>query len=150
MFILKFRDGSQLSSKDCADNWDSVPLHKEISSMQLTLPLKAARRNDKGEMEELPARTISISGYNRYYYSKEAIATVLVNHGEASDFADKRMSGEKHGTDVAEIMGGIDDRVGMVFQVRVARDGNITTRHFPIEQLEFVESSHRLGRPFKK
>lgn len=148
MFILKFKDGSQLNSKECKNSWDDVPTDKEIGSMQLTLPLRAHRKNNKGELEELPARTISISGYNRYYYSKEAVATVLVN-GTPSGQPDK-ISGQHKGTDVAEIMGGIDDRVGLVFQVRVAKDGNISTRHFPISQLEYADHALRLGRPLQK
>ena len=71
MFIVKFKDGTSLNGKDCLKNWDDVPKGKEITALQLSLPFKAHIKTDKG-FEELPSRTITLTGYNRYFYSKEA------------------------------------------------------------------------------
>jgi hypothetical protein len=143
MFIVKYKDGSEATGDQLV--WDDVKADEDnyITGMHLTLPFIAQQQNADGSFTRLPARTISLSGYHRWYYGKEALSAFFAPQTGLDD-------SHSQPNDVADIVGGIDDRNGLVFQIRVARDGNITTNRFPLAQLEHEESSIRIGQPLKK
>jgi hypothetical protein len=138
MFIAQFKDGSQLKGDKVT--WDDVPSSEEnhITGLHLTLPFKGHMKDSAtGQMVPMPARIISLGVYNRYYTAKEAVAS----------FGDKA-GGEANV--VAEIMGGVDDKHGVVMEVRVGKDGNISMRHFPVSQLTHAPHAVKAGKALKK
>lgn len=137
MFIAQLKNGSQVTGDNA--NWDDVlddPTN-HLTGLHLTLPFKANIKNmETGLLEPMPARLISLGVFNRYYTAKEAVT--------------RFGSGASESNVIAEIMGGIDDRTGLVVEVRVAKDGNITMRNFPIAQLGHAPHAIKAGKPLKK
>lgn len=137
MFIAQLKNGKQITGDSAT--WDDVQNDPEnhVTALHLTLPFKANMKNQAtGVLEPMPARTVSLGIFNRYYTAKEAVTRFGARSEEANV--------------VAEIMGGIDDRTGLVVEVRVAKDGNITMRNFPVSQLPHAEHALKAGKPLKK
>lgn len=138
MFIVRFKDGTQLTGDKIT--WDDVPSDSanHVTGLMLTLPFKGNIKNmETGEFTPMPARTISLGTFNRYYAAKEAVAGLGDRAGAEANV-------------VAEVMGGIDDRAGIVVEVRVGKDGNISMQHFPVEEIRYAPHVLKTGRPVKK
>lgn len=133
MFIVHLKDGRTIIEETVV--WDEIP--DGITSLQLTLPYRRRIQLEDGSWKDFPRPTISIQGYDRYYFGNEAISVFAT--------ADGIIRGEQEGMKTAQIIGGIDDKLGIVFQIRVDRNGNIQTNRFPIGSLQIAEHAIRRG-----
>jgi len=121
MFILHYPDGKTLTEKNGC--WDNHP--ENISGMELTLPFTPKMKKPDGQVIILPARTISISNFETYYFSKEGVSSIMAG-GKMQPSAQQ----------VAEIMGGINYSKNYAFEVRVDRNGNIKVSTEDIQEIK--------------
>jgi hypothetical protein len=107
MWLANFSDGSTKSSKQTF--WNQLPKDSKMTGLQLSHPY-------------LPKLWICLNGYDRYYFTQEAIAT---------------MNGTQSVSVVAEIVGAHDLKLGVAVEVRLARTGNVNVRTYPISAFKY-------------
>ena len=119
MFIAKYPNGKTITEKDMF--WDDVPAG--MRSLELTIPIAVSYIDpETKEEKQAPKRTVSINGFERYYFYNEAVANISTEG-----------NGSK-GRLEAKAIGGIDSE-GNVVEVRIDFRGFVSVRHFKIEQL---------------
>jgi hypothetical protein len=127
MFIAKYPDGKVITEKD--SNWDNTPAGMNMMELTLPIPVSYIDPGTK-EQKSAPARTVSLSGCEKFYFYNEAVSNMA--------------AGSKGGTEgklVAKAIGGI---IGdSVVEIRVDAGGFTTVRHFKIDQL--VHSGIKVG-----
>lgn len=107
MWLVNFADGSTTDSKKLF--WNRLPRNKKISGIQLSHIY-------------LPRLYLCLNGYDRYYFTTEAIAA---------------MNGTQSVNVVAEIIGAHDLRLGVAIEVRLARTGNVNVRTYPVSIFKY-------------
>lgn len=127
MFILHYANGETLTEKN--DLWDKLP--EEITSMELTLPFTPKMKTPEGKVVTLPARTISISNFDSYFFSKEAVSNVMAG-GEM-----QAVIGQ-----TAEIMGGIKEKEDLAVEIRVDRNGNVKVSYYTKAEIKKKYAPH--------
>lgn len=120
MFIAKYPNGKVVTEKQ--QTWDKVK--DGMTSVELTFPMRLTYIDrTTGEEKVAPARTISLRGFDKYYFHNEAIAHFDIN----SDKTDNNGQGQL----VAQVIGGIKD--GKVVEIRVDKGGFCQTQIFDEE-----------------
>ena len=110
MFIARYKNGKTVTEKQ--SHWKG--LVDGIIQVDLTFPIPVTYRDKKtGRTMKAPDRTISLKGYDQYYFHNEAVAHLDVNSGKITD--------DGQGKIVAKAIGGI--RNGQVTEVRVDKGG---------------------------
>lgn len=124
MFIIDTKTGEKLiEGKDhngSALVWDDVPGDVEITAMALTHPFPV---NIDGK--DISPK-VSISGYDKYYFYNEAVATVM-QYGDGSQQVEPNLQ--------AKVIAGIDTDKGFVLEVRLDKWGNTSISTYPYEAL---------------
>jgi hypothetical protein len=108
MWVANFEDGSSVSSKKSF--WNQLSREKKMAGIQLSHPY-------------LPRLWLCLSGYDRYYYTQEAV--VILN-------------GTQNVNVVAEIIGAHDLKLGVAVEVRLARTGNVNVRTYPVSIYKYA------------
>lgn len=147
MFIAHLSDGTHFREVEDIKTWDDVP-DIGISSLQLTLPFSVQRKLPDGEIESLPPSTVTLSGFDQYYFSNEAVAVVIVDQpGRMELNQQAKVAGQSRGTKVAQIIGGIDRKHGIVAEIRVDNRGNVKHTIIDLSEFEarFVDPETRQG-----
>ena len=120
MFIAKYPNGEIVTEKQ--NTWNKIK--DGMSSVELTFPMRLTYIDkETGEEKVAPARTISLSGFDKYYFHNEAVASFDVNM--------KNKSNDGQGRLVAQAIGGIKD--GKVVEIRVDKGGFSKTTIFDEE-----------------
>lgn len=119
MFIAKYPDGKIITEKDMV--WDDVP--PGMSRVELSIPIKVSYIDPETKEEKVaPARTISLSGFEKYFFYNEAVSNIAAN---SKGGAESKL--------VAKAIGGI---IGdTVVEVRIDAGGYSSVRHFKLDQL---------------
>lgn len=119
MFIAKYPDGKIITEKDMF--WDEVP--SGMNRVELSIPIKVSYIDPETKKEVIaPARTVSLSGYDKYFFYNEAVASIA---GNGKGGAESKL--------VAKAIGGI---IGdNVVEVRIDAGGYSNVRHFKLDQL---------------
>jgi hypothetical protein len=119
MFIAKYPDGKVILEKDMV--WDNVP--EGMNMVELTLPIPVSYiDSETKEQKAAPARTVSLSGCEKYFFYNEAVSNIGCNS-----------TGGVEGKLVAKAIGGI---LGdSVIEIRVDAGGFTTVRHYKLNQL---------------
>jgi len=119
MFIAKYPDGKVILEKDMV--WDNVP--EGMNMVELTLPIPVSYiDSETKEQKAAPARTVSLSGCEKYFFYNEAVSSV----GGGT-------TGGVEGKLVAKAIGGILGDA--VIEIRVDAGGFTTVRHYKLNQL---------------
>lgn len=108
MWTANYEDGESISSKKAF--WNRLPRNKKLKGIQLSHLY-------------LPRLWLCLSGYDRYYYTQEAIAI---------------MNGTQTVNVVAEIIGAHDLKLGVAVEIRLARTGNVTVRTYPVSIFKYA------------
>ncbi len=129
MFIVSTKNGKyyhegKVIGSEKPLTWDDIPKDTQISGIQLTYPFKVELK-DQGKTI---APTLTIGRYDRYFFYNEAKIAMMV-------IGDKPVQAG-HTILVAKIVGGIDKKAKMVFEVRLDRMGNCTNTRYPLKDLE--------------
>lgn len=133
MFIINLKNGRQIVEDRTRNpdgtpmTWDDVPKDARIANLQLTHPNVIEYRDGAGVVVKKAAPIVSIGSYDRYYFHNEAVASMQMG-GKTPQLKDHRL--------VAKVIAGIDDKIGLVVEVRVDLYGNTDVRRFPVSQLE--------------
>jgi len=143
MLITNFADGTSITEKtDENPNglyWDNLP-DKPISALQLTLPVLVKARDKFGKIVPLPAPTVTLSNYDKYYFANQAVSTIFAISG--TDFAPAEGG---RGALTHQIIAGFDFSHDICVWLQVDRYANIITKHFPIAKFNGRLESLRLG-----
>jgi hypothetical protein len=107
MWVANFEDGSSESSKKAF--WTQLSREKRMSGLQLSHPY-------------LPKLWLCLNGYDRYYFTQEAIASP---------------SGTQTINIISEIIGAHDVKLGVGVEIRLARTGNVDVRTYPISIFKY-------------
>lgn len=107
MWLVNFADGSCTDSKK--GFWNRLPRDKKIAAIQLSHIY-------------LPRLYLCLGGYDRYYFTTEAIAAI---------------NGTQSVNVIAEIIGAHDLRLGVAVEVRLARSGNVSVRTYPVSIFKY-------------
>lgn len=139
MFIAHLSDGSHFREIEDEKTWDDVP-DIGVTSLQLTLPFSVKKPLGDGTFEDLPPATVTLSGYDEYYFMNEAVALVMV------DQVGQIRGGQNKGEKVAQIIAGINRKLGVVLEIRVDKKGNVKHNLFSLTELEsrFIDEN-RVG-----
>jgi hypothetical protein len=117
MWNVKYADGNFVNETS-EFFWDTLPKDKKIEELQVF-------------NQHVPTLCERLSGYDAYYYAKEAVSA---------------LHGNQEPTVIAEIFGGICKAKGTVDEVRMGHNGIITRRTFPIKELKYTPSILRDGK----
>lgn len=124
MYIARYFDkiiNEQVEINGNDMDWMDIP--DGIQSLSLTLPFPVKKKNEDGTVEELPFREILLKGYDKYFYSKEAVSGVIGNSLATIE--------------VAELIAGIKN--GIAHFVRIDRSGNMEMYPRMEEKVGFAE-----------
>ena len=116
MWSIKFADGSY-EHETAELFWDNLPCGKKILELQVF-------------NEHVPTLCQRLNGYDAYYYTKEAVATM-------------------HSTEptvLSEIFGGINKTRDTVDEIRMGHNGIVTRRTFPLKDWKYAPSILREGK----
>ena len=120
MFIAKYPSGEIITEKQ--KTWNKVK--DGMTSLELTFPMRVTYIDrETGEEKVAPARTISLKGFDKYYFHNEAVAYFDVNS--------KKSDSNGQGQLVAQVIGGI--RNGQVVEIRIDKGGFCQTNVFDEE-----------------
>lgn len=137
MFIVSTKEGKyykegELIQVSTAESkyltWDDIPKEIKISQIQLTYPFKIELKATPEAEAKTVAPLLTIGKYDRYFFYNEAKVDILV-------MGEKPIQGGKT-TLLAKVVGGIDNKLRMVFEVRLDRNGNCTNSRYPLKHLE--------------
>jgi|SRR5713101_1022112 len=106
MWKANFEDGSTISEKTLL--WDQLTRDKKMSALSLSHPY-------------LPHLNVALVDYDRYYFTREAIASY----------------GSQQGTIVAEIIGGHDLKLGVAVEVRLEYTGTVKVKSYPVSRFKY-------------
>jgi len=110
MFIAKYPNGKTITEKQ--KTWNKI--EEGMSSLELTFPMRLTYIDRETNKEKVaPSRTISLRGFDKYYFHNEAVAHLDVGSGKIEN------NGQGHL--VAQVIGGI--RNGQVVETRVDKGG---------------------------
>ena len=110
MFIAKYPNGEIVTEKQ--KNWSEID--DGLSVLELTFPIPVTYRDpDTGEEKRASARTISLRGYDKYFFHNEAVAHFDIN--------DQKFDNSGQGNLIAQVIGGIRDN--QITQVRIDKGG---------------------------
>jgi len=108
MWIANFSDGSAIDSKKAF--WNKLPINgRKMTGVQLTHPY-------------LPRLYLCLNGYDKYYFTTEAIA--IVNGTQSVNI-------------IAEIIGAHDLKLGVAVEVRLARSGSVNVKTYPLNAFKY-------------
>ena len=127
MFIAKYLNGDIITEKDMV--WDDVKDGMHL--LEITFPIPVQYQDPiTGEIKPAPARTVALKGhFDRYYFYNEAIATLSSEGGS-------KTAGQ--GELVAKAIGGIDDKSGIVTEIKMIKGGFCEVRNYPVSELKIV------------
>jgi len=136
MFIVfcrdnrKFREGEFIKrdGKKSDLTWDDIPRDVKISQIQLTYPFRVNFKKTDGTHDRSVAPLLTVGPYNRYYFSNEATVRMMVVGTQQIQTGEARLE--------AKIVGGIDDNLKLVIEVRMDKMGNCNISRFPLKTLE--------------
>ena len=109
MFIAKYPNGEVVTEK--AKTWDKIK--DGLTVLELTFPIPVSYVTKEGETKRAAARTVSLSGFDKYFFHNEAVAHMDVN-------SDNELNNGQ-GVLVAQVIGGI--RKGQVVMIRIDKGG---------------------------
>lgn len=110
MWTANFEDGTAISSKQTF--WTKLPEEKKkLTAVQLSHP-------------HFPKLYISLANLDRYYFVTEAISFIQGGEGSSS-------------TIVAELIGGFDEQLGVVTEIRLDYRGTVKSRLYPISDFKY-------------
>ena len=110
MFIAKYPDGKVVTERQLP--WNKVK--DGLSVLELTFPIPVTYIDpETGEEKRASARTISLRGYDSYFFHNEAVAHF--------DVTSKSNANNAQGELVAQVIGGVRDN--QVTQVRIDKGG---------------------------
>jgi len=136
MFIAHLSNGKTFTGKD--GYWDDCP--DQIASLHITLPVQVKTMTSDGSVIAMPPPTVELKNYEAYYFAHEAVAQIMTfGGGQVSRV------GSGQGTEIAEVMAGIDYKHDLVVYIRVDKKANITVKRFPVKELKVRESALRKG-----
>lgn len=119
MFIVKYPNGNIITEKDMY--WDDVP--EGMNRVELQFPIPVTYQDpDTKEIKPAPARTLSLAGFEKYYFFNEGVASL----GSSDSKGVKQKL-------VAKAIGGINGEE--VVEIRVDSGGFTDVRHFKIKDL---------------
>lgn len=134
MFIIAtknygyFQEGKQIgvdnNGQPKLTTWDDVPKDAKIIGIQLTYPFKVELK----DQNKTVAPTLTIGRFDRYFFYNEAKVNMMVIGNQSVQAGNSQL--------VAKVVGGIENKTGMVFEVRLDRMGNCTNARYPLKNLE--------------
>lgn len=150
MFIVNLKDGRTLVEGKDVPYWDDVP--SGITGIQLTLPFHRKVSYPKPQYEvidgktveklvDLPAPSVKIGRYDKYYCAYQAVANVMRINGVEGKF---EPSGQ--GTITHQVMAGIDLKRQEVIYVELnVKTSDIQIKKLNIEEFKVSENSLKQG-----
>lgn len=133
MFIVATKDGKYyqegkeleiINNQPRLLTWDDIPHDVKITGIQLTYPFKIQLK----EQNKTVAPTLTIGRFDRYFFYNEAKVNMMVLGNRPIQAGNSIL--------VAKVVGGIDNKTKMVFEVRLDRMGNCTNIRYPLKDLE--------------
>lgn len=115
MWQVNFSDGSSVTSKEYY--WDRLPKDRKLTGVMLS-------------HTRMPDVHICLGDYDRYFWTKEAIA----------------LRGEENGTVLAEVLGAHDEKLGIVVEARLSVTGTIRIRTYPLSLYKYSQDILREGQ----
>jgi hypothetical protein len=116
MWIANLEDGSSVNG--ISKTWNDVGKDKRITGVQVLHP-------------QIPAVSFSLTGYDQYYYTKEAVGM---------------MQGSQEATVIAEILGAINHALGVIVEVRMGYTGSIRVKAKPLSRFSYSRDILRAGK----
>lgn len=129
MFIVTDQKGNIYKETKIV-TWDSLPKDIKIAQLQLTFPLPIFLREKSNKKAKTFAPLLTIGKFDRYYFFNEAVYSVLIPKYTQEDLEKKEVNL------VAKVVGGIDDKLGLVIETRVDRSGNCTIHRYSLLSLQ--------------
>ena len=130
MFIITDQNG-KLYKESEEVTWDSIPKDVRIAQLQLTFPMPVILKEKDGKKSKKFAPLLTIGKFDRYYFFNEAIYSVIVPKYNEDEEKEKDTVNL-----VAKVVGGIDDKLGLVIETRVDRSGNCTIHRYSLMSLQ--------------
>lgn len=125
MFIAKFSDGSLFDEN--MGTWDQCP-DNGIVAMELELPLHLQNVFEDGKVEVITPPTVSIAGYEKYYFANINRATLF--QGGASGLT----VGNLEGNLIAKTIVGIDETNNLSVHIRIETNSNVSVRREKLDE----------------
>lgn len=133
MFIVSTKSGKNYKEGEAIGaapgktkglTWDDIPRDVRISGIQLTYPFRVELKEEKRSF----APTLTIGKFDRYFFYNEARVNMVVVGNKPVQTGQSVL--------IAKVVGGIEDKTKMVFEVRLDRLGNCTNSRYPLKELE--------------
>jgi len=108
--------------------WDDIPRKVEITALQLTYPFPVKFKKPDGSVSEEVHPKLTLSKLDRFYFFNEALIPMLVQGEKIIQTGISELQ--------AKTIAGIDDKAGIVIEIRMDKWGNCTVSTFPFKALE--------------
>jgi hypothetical protein len=115
MWHANLADGKSISSKNMY--WTDIKPEMVVKSVQLSHP-------------RIPNLNLCLSGYDRYYFSKEAVQLLEVGKTNV----------------VAEVIGAHDLKLGIGVEIRLDYTGTVKVRSYPVSDFKWAPDILREGK----